>query len=146
MIDLVSYTLDTDRFMEACNRQFAGALVRLGDDKELFRELISFFREDAPHLLAAIRAGAAKGRKDDVVRAAHSIKGLSANFDAEKAMAIANSIEQMARKGEMRGLSSALVDLEVEVRTLQRALSEYMAQSPSSRSSKQSSDSLERPG
>ncbi len=111
--------------MDTASHQFAGALMRLCDDKELFQELILYFREDAPRLLAAIRAGSAAGSDATVVRAAHSLRGLLASFDAEKAMAIAGSIEELAGRVEPQSMSRALAELEIEIQSLQRALNRY---------------------
>jgi HPt (histidine-containing phosphotransfer) domain-containing protein len=116
--------------METVENQFTGALNRLGNDRELFRELASFFRDDAPGLLAAIHSGLAVGNAEETMRAAHSLRSLVSNFDAENAARIAGSIEQSARKGELQSLPAALAELEVEVQALQSALKEYAAQAP----------------
>jgi HPt (histidine-containing phosphotransfer) domain-containing protein len=115
--------------MMTAEYRFAGALNRLGNDQELFQELASFFREDAPGLLAAIRSGLAEGNAEETMRAAHSLRSLVSNFDAENAASIAGSIEQSARNGELQSMSAALAELEVEVQALQFALKEY-AQAP----------------
>ena len=49
----------------------------------------------------AIRLGLATGIAEHIERASHSLRGLAANFDAESIVAIAGSIEEMARKGEL---------------------------------------------
>jgi len=85
--------------------------------------------EDAPKLIAAIHQGLASDSSEEVARAAHSLRGLAANFDAEKIMAVAASIEQMARKAELQPVSAALANLEVEVQTLLRALDVHPTQS-----------------
>ena len=79
---------------------------------------MSYFIEDAPELLKTIEAGLAAGSAESIRRAAHSLRGLAANFDAEEAMAIACSIEQMASKGDSQWVPSALAHLAVEVRSL----------------------------
>ena len=105
--------------------RFDGALKRLGGDEELFQELMSYFIEDAPELLKTIEAGLAAGSAESIRRAAHSLRGLAANFDAEEAMAIACSIEQMASKGDLQPVPSALAHLAVEVRSLRDVLGGY---------------------
>lgn len=109
--------------------RFPGALRRLGGDMDLFRELAAYFIEDAPELLRAIHAGLAAGNSQDVQRAAHSLRGLMANFDAEQAMAFASSIEQLTEKGQLPLVPTALAHLESEVRSLRGALQEYAAHS-----------------
>ncbi len=107
--------------------EFAAALKRLGGDEELLRELAAYFEEDAPKLLAAIRTGLAAGDAEIARRAAHSLRSLAANFDGEKAMSISRSIEEMAGKGELQPLPTALDQLDVELRALCVALRRFLA-------------------
>ncbi len=115
--------------MASYTSQFPGALKRLGGDTDLFRDLAAYFIEDAPELLRAIHAGVAAGSGQDVRRAAHSLRGLMANFDADQAMAFAISIEHLSDKGQLRLVPAALAHLEIEVQFLRDALQEYAAQS-----------------
>jgi HPt (histidine-containing phosphotransfer) domain-containing protein len=117
--------------MPTASHPFDRALSRLGNDRELFQELIAYFREDAPGLVETIRSGTAAGCRDGVLRAAHSLRGLLANFDAETAVDIAGSIEQMARKDELHAVPGAIAELETEIDALRIALDGYMAESPS---------------
>ena len=104
---------------------FVMALQRLGGDEELFQELATYFLEDADELLNAVRTGFARGDAENVGRAAHSLRGLAANFEAEQVISIASSIEQMAFRGELQAVPSALVDLEAEVQSLRGLLQDY---------------------
>jgi two-component system sensor histidine kinase/response regulator len=72
---------------------FSASLQRLGGDKKLLRELIKFFLEDFPALIHAVRAGLAQGDWPKVQRAAHSLKGLSANFTAGPAVQALQAVE-----------------------------------------------------
>jgi HPt (histidine-containing phosphotransfer) domain-containing protein len=108
--------------------QFAAALKRLGGDEQLFRELATYFIEDADELLKAIRSGLATHSAEHIKRASHSLRGLAANFDAESIVAIAGSIEEMARKGELE-MGAAVADLEAEVQSLRDVLKGYTSQS-----------------
>ena len=51
-------------------------------DPEFFAELLADFAEDTASELETIKGGLADGRWDDVARAAHSLKGMSANVGA----------------------------------------------------------------
>jgi HPt (histidine-containing phosphotransfer) domain-containing protein len=115
--------------MPTADNHFAATFKRLGGDKDLFRELVAFFREDAPQLLMALQTGLTAGTADSVQRAAHSLRGLIANFDAERAMNIARLIEESASKGMFQDIPAMLVELRIEVEDLQRILDEYTAQS-----------------
>jgi two-component system, sensor histidine kinase and response regulator len=108
--------------MNIADRHFAGALERLGGDKVLFRDLVGFFIEDAPRLLRAIYEGLAMGNAINVQRAAHSLRSLAANFDAEEATCFAASIEQMAARGDLHGVPAAAAQLENEIQALWHVL------------------------
>jgi HPt (histidine-containing phosphotransfer) domain-containing protein len=105
--------------------QFDRALKRLGGDEELFQELATFFIEDAPGLIETIREGLHRGETRSVQRAAHSLKGLLANFDAEDAVATALSIELSIGTGNMEVIPGALETLQTEVQALEEALLPY---------------------
>jgi HPt (histidine-containing phosphotransfer) domain-containing protein len=108
--------------------QFAAALQRLGGDGQLFQELATYFMEDAGELLEAIRLGLAAGNAQHVERAAHSLRGLAANFEAEQIVTTGMSIEQMASRGELQAVPPVLRDLEAEVQSLQGILQDYVSQ------------------
>jgi two-component system sensor histidine kinase/response regulator len=72
---------------------FSASLRRLGGDKHLLQELIKFFLEDFPGLVRAGRTGLTKGDWPRVQRAAHSLKGLAANFTAEPAVQALQAVE-----------------------------------------------------
>lgn len=75
------------------------ALQRLGGDAELLRDLADFYVRDAGGLLAEAAAGLDAGDLERAERAAHSLKGLSANF-SETCAGAAQRVEQAARSGE----------------------------------------------
>ena len=72
----------------------ASALERLGGDDQLFRELAAYFLEDAGSELQKIDAGLAAADWAAVRIAAHSLKGLSANFSGKDATEAARDLEQ----------------------------------------------------
>ena len=73
--------------------QFETALRRLGGDEQLFQELATYFIEDSGELLKTIRIGIAANTVESIERAAHGLRGLAANFDAEQVVSIATTIE-----------------------------------------------------
>lgn len=111
--------------MESTRCDFVATLQRLGGDEQLFRELATYFMEDAEELLKVIHHGLATGRAEDVERAVHSLRGLAANFDAKRVISIAGSIEQMAAQGELHTVLASFADLESEVQSLRRILKAY---------------------
>jgi HPt (histidine-containing phosphotransfer) domain-containing protein len=113
--------------MQTKNIDLDGALNRLGGDEELLHELMGFFLEDAPVLLDQVRGGLRDGNSVLVERGAHSLKGLSANFGADQAVAAAKVVEQMGRDGDLAAAVRAFPDLEQQVRALELALAAHRA-------------------
>ena len=75
----------------------AELLDRMGGDLEGVAELIDIFLEDLPPLLAELEAAGAD--LDRLGRAAHSLKGSSANLAATKVPGVAGRVAVAARAG-----------------------------------------------
>lgn len=103
----------------------AVALDRLDDDNELFSALIDIFQEDSVVLYTALRASLAGGELAEVERAAHSLKGLAANFEARGTTAVALRVEELARAGEVAGLEELVAELGVKLHELRGALADW---------------------
>ena len=103
----------------------AAALSRLNDDRELLGELIGFYLEDGPKLLAEIRSGLAAKDAPRTCRAAHSLKGLSASFDAPRVVTLAAGIEKSAAADNLAEAAAPLAALSREVERLSVALGKY---------------------
>lgn len=78
------------------------ALARLGGNEQLLSDLAAFFLEDAPGILRELSAAIAAGDGPSVERAAHSLKGLAANFGAPAAVRAAAELQDAARRGDLR--------------------------------------------
>lgn len=101
------------------------ALARLCGDVSLLRDLAELFLADAPALLSETESALSRHDYATLERAAHSLKGLAANFDGALVMAAARELEELARHQhladakpvrdrlayELDRLSSALVEL-----------------------------------
>lgn len=111
------------------NRQHA--LKRLGGNEALFADLVQFFFEDAPSLLQRVRQGIEAGKIDDVRVAAHSLRGLAANFDGLPAMRAAQRVEDLAFDARLQELAAAAETLTQEVQHLCDALREHLPAPPS---------------
>ena len=106
----------------------AKALKRLGDDQQLMDDLIGFYFEDFPSLLEELRGAVLRHDWNRLQRAAHSFKGLAANFDAAPAVQAMQAIEQQSANHDPEKLSQLLADAEVEVARLTGALAVYRQQ------------------
>ena len=110
----------------------AGALSRLGGDEELLHELIRLFRLDARSLADKIRSGLASGDHEAVMRAAHNLKGLAANFDAHAVVSLAQQLELAAGQDDLSSASALATTLNVELARLLTLLARYEQDSDNS--------------
>jgi two-component system sensor histidine kinase/response regulator len=101
---------------------YAGSLHRMGDDQELFHEMADLLRADAPALLTAVNTAYQQGDVARLERASHTLKGLSANFGAARAVTAAAEVERLAKQRQSRGLPAAIGELEEALDELIAAL------------------------
>ena len=106
---------------------YEASLTRLDNDLKLFRDMVQFFHEDSPELVRQIRESIGSGDAHLAERAAHSLKGLAATFDAHAAIRAAQHIEEMARSGALQDIPAAVEILEREISRLNRALDEALS-------------------
>lgn len=103
-------------------------LKRLGNDRQLFADLLEFFLEDYPALMDRVRQGLQGRDLADAALAAHSLKGLAANFDAHEVVGAAAVMEKTGYDGDLQAANQAMPGLEREVSRLRDALIEYRNQ------------------
>lgn len=106
------------------------ALYRLGNDRQLLRELAQIYIEDAPPLLEQAAAGSAHTDIEEAARSAHSLKGLASNFSAAAANA-AQAAESAIRSGDRVRIDSSLATLQTFTERLIAELKRTVLQSPS---------------
>lgn len=110
-----------------------GALKRLGDDWELFDQIVLISLEDAPLLVHAAREALAGGNAKELRRAAHSLKSLMATLGAVPASNSAMTLEKCATSGDLAPASELIRECGESVATVCRALQAYCdSGSPSS--------------
>jgi len=105
----------------------SAALARMGDNVTLLKQLVDFCREDLPMYMARLQAGIEAGNKTEVQLAAHSVKGLVVNFNAEPAANVAIRLERMGQTGELEGALEAFRELERETSRLLAAIDADLA-------------------
>lgn len=103
------------------------ALSRLNGNVDLFRDMVAFFGEDAPRLLDEVASSIESGTATQVRRAAHSLKGLCANFEAEQARDVALRMEEAGRDEDLTTASELFPRLSAEVSRLTAALQGHLA-------------------
>ena len=136
MDDYISKPIQYDNLIEKVERwgrAEAGAMTavatassscieRFDGDEDLFREVATAYLEWEPALRAQLRNASARGDAVAVRAAAHSLKGSVANFGAEGATRAVTTIEESARRGDIRAASIALGEFEPAADSLRREL------------------------
>jgi len=98
------------------------ALARVDDDVELLAEIVGLFLGDCPRLLSEIQEAIRRGDRQDLERAAHTLKGSVANFGAKAAYAAALRLEQIGCEGDLMHAEEAYAALGHEVERLKPLL------------------------
>jgi two-component system, sensor histidine kinase and response regulator len=109
---------------------YESSLRRMGDDVELFQEMLGLLRADAPPLVDTVRRAHRARDHKAVERAAHTLKGLSANFSAVRAVAAAAEVERLARHRQESGMDVAVQELASAVDELVAALADHVPGGP----------------
>jgi two-component system sensor histidine kinase/response regulator len=102
------------------------ALLNVGRDADLLRELIDVFRNECPRWLADLRDGLSRGEPERVKAAAHPLKGSLATFAARPACDAARKLETMGRDGRLTDGPQTLKQLEHELDRLWPILDAYV--------------------
>lgn len=100
----------------------AEALDRLGGDEGLLRELCQIFLEESPKLLQKLREAIVDADPDEVMRAAHSLKGELGYLGAPGALQAARELEEMGHESKLSRATEVLLVLEQEMASLHLAL------------------------
>ena len=100
----------------------AALLDRVDHDMEFLAETIEMLEEDGPELLGQIREAIASGNAEALAVAAHTYKGMVANFCAESTVAAALRLETLGKSGDLAGAPDALTTLEELAQKLVPAL------------------------
>jgi len=104
------------------------ALRRMGGDIELLSSMVDYFHEDSPTLLAELQQLLKDGNSAEATRAAHSLKGLCANFEAAEATQASLEIESACMSGKLRDAEQLLPQLTEKFAKLSQELTEWQGQ------------------
>ncbi len=113
----VSFVLDEESLLEA----FDG-------DWDFLREVVDVFLSDFPGLLEDLHLANKNSDPDKLMRAAHSLKGMLRNFQAEPAAGVAFELEKKGRTAEFEGVLESVEKLSGPVTQLGRALRSLLEQ------------------
>ena len=101
------------------------ALKRMDNDLGLLTALVEYFFEDAPVLMNELPLAISRTDSPEATRAAHSIKGLCANFEATDAIVLAHQIEKACRQSEFDVATRLLPSLHKRIDELRGALVDW---------------------
>ncbi|MFH1279774.1 MAG: response regulator [Candidatus Eisenbacteria bacterium] len=96
----------------------AGALELLDGDRDLFREMVGIFLEEAPRLVSDLEKALTDEDRDGIERAAHSLKGSVGNLAAPGTYEAARVLELAAREGRAEDVPAAAATLREEMSRL----------------------------
>ena len=102
------------------------ALRRLGGSVELLRDVAQIYLEDYGGIAGELRKAIQRGDAPAAERAAHSLKGLSSNFDRTQLVERCERIEKLARGGSLAEAGPLLADVHRETVTLTAALRDFL--------------------
>jgi HPt (histidine-containing phosphotransfer) domain-containing protein len=85
-----------------------------GDNGEFLREIITIYLEDTPKRLAELRTYLKSGDVAAFTRAAHTIKGSSANVGAQLLKGIAERLEGLSRREGLGRVEPMIAESEAE--------------------------------
>jgi two-component system sensor histidine kinase/response regulator len=101
-------------------------MERVDDDVEFLKETVAMLDDDAPGLLAQIRAAAASEDAEALVKPAHTLKGMLSNFCAAPAEAAAREVEMMGRQRQLAMMAPAVEVLQSRTDQLREALHTFL--------------------
>ncbi len=100
----------------------AWVLENVGGDEDILAQIVAVFLEDYAEPLLDLADAVTRQDKEGIRRAAHSTRGMVANFNAEQAIFAAQVLERQCRAGEMAGLEVLAENLVLAVEELAQAL------------------------
>lgn len=98
------------------------ALGRMEGDQDLLEEMIDIFLSDYPNQVNEIRAAIDRKDAEELVNAAHALKGAVGNFGAKRVFELAQSLEKSAKDSNCEDWLNSFQNLEQELAKLDPAL------------------------
>ena len=109
IIDTNATTQEIPMASEGLNHQVG--IQRVGGDRETYKELLYDFIQELPTKLEIMRACFRKKDSDGLYRAAHNLKGVSANLGALQLSEHAHRLEKLVSESYTETLEGALEEL-----------------------------------
>ncbi len=97
-----------------------------GDNDEFLREIVQIFLTDTPQRITELEQSLTAGDEPRFARAAHSVKGSSANLGAMALRAVAEKLEQQSRQEGLAGVSLMVSELKNQFACAQSELEKLL--------------------
>jgi CheY-like chemotaxis protein len=91
------------------------ALPRFGDDFEFFKTMLGEFIKNLPERISTLEEAIKKNDVQGVTRAAHNMKGASANFSSEAIRSFAGEIEMNGHNGNIDSAAELAEKIKAEL-------------------------------
>jgi CheY-like chemotaxis protein len=105
-----------------------GVLKAFENDWDFFADVVDVFFSDYPRLLDSLRTSAQRQDAATFRRAAHSLKGMLRNFQAEASAEKAFRLESMGQSGNLAGAEPLIEELATEVQQLEVQLRQWIGE------------------
>jgi two-component system, sensor histidine kinase len=103
-----------------------GAIARMlelvGNDPDMFSEMVNEFFEDAPRFITELRVASAEGSVERIRITAHSFKSNSASFGALALAEQCRALEAQAKAGSCEDAADRIAAIEAEYASAREAL------------------------
>jgi len=104
----------------------AALMDRVDGDVEFLQETIAMLDEDCPALLDQVHAAVRSRDEAALVKSAHALKGMLANFCAEPAETAARELEMKGRERRLDDLEAVADRVQHETDRLKQALHQFL--------------------
>jgi PAS domain S-box-containing protein len=101
---------------------FKGMMERLMDDKDLVKKVVAIFLAEAPRQIAIINKAIIGHDCKTIDRQAHSLKGSAGNIGLPSLRAIAATIENTAKTGDVNALALIMPEFEKQFHKAETAI------------------------
>ena len=105
-------------------------LKAFDDDWSFLQEVVEVFLSDYPRLLDELRKASQERDSDLLMRAAHSLKGMLKNFQADSAAEVAFELEAKGKSEDFDGVRNQIKTLEKYITKVDQMLRDMIKHQP----------------
>ena len=107
---------------DSASFDYAALFSRCDEDEDLYHEIVRLFLETCDETLARIDRSLVSGDVEELIQAAHRLKGAVGNMCAPKSLSMAAQLEAAAREGDLEKVHLDYAQLRLEVQQLRTQL------------------------